>query len=89
MSNSHKFVMCIKCRFTVSVDRLVSLALRSLTSQMHGWKGASLVPRPFEEEEKEPGIHCTRMREVYGGFSSIIRRILSLPRGRTPTDKVY
>ena len=25
----------------------------------------SLVPRPFEEEEKGPGTHCTRMREVY------------------------
>ena len=23
---------------------------------------ASLVPRPFEEEEKGPGIHCVRMR---------------------------
>ena len=49
----------------------------------------SLVPRPFEEEEKGPGTHCTRMREVYGAFSSIICRILSLPRGRTCTDNVY
>ena len=32
--------------------------------------GASLVPRPFEEEEKGPGTHCTRMREVCGTFSS-------------------
>ena len=31
----------------------------------------SLIPRPFEEEEKGPGTHCMRMREVYGAFSSI------------------
>ena len=24
----------------------------------------SLVPRPFEEEEKGPGTHCLRMRHV-------------------------
>ena len=49
----------------------------------------SLLPRPFEEEEeKGPGTHCMRMREVYGAFSSIIRRILSLPRGRTCTDNI-
>ena len=49
----------------------------------------SLVPRPFEEEEKRPGIHCTRMCKVYRAFSSIVRRILSLPCSQTRTDKVY
>ena len=48
----------------------------------------SLVPGPFEEE-KGPGIHCTRMRKVYRAFSSIICQILSLPRGRTRMDNVY
>ena len=43
----------------------------------------SLVPRPFEEEEKGPGTHCTRMHEAYGAFPSIIRGILSLTHGRT------
>ena len=39
--------------------------------------------------EREPGTHCLRMRKVYGTISSIIRWTLSLPRGRTCTDKVY
>ena len=39
--------------------------------------------------EREPGTHCLRMRKVYGAISSIIRRTLSLPRGRTCRDKVY
>ena len=34
---------------------------------------------------RRKGIHCTRMREVYGASSSIIRRI----RGGTRTEKVY
>ena len=32
-------------------------------------------PDPLCGEEKGPGTHCTRMRKVYGKFSSIIRRI--------------
>ena len=46
----------------------------------------SLVPRPFEGEEKGPGTHCMRMCKVYGAFSSIIRWILSPPHGQTCTD---
>ena len=46
----------------------------------------SLVPRPFEGEEKGPGTHRMRMHKVYRAFSSIIHRILSPPHGGAHTD---
>ena len=39
--------------------------------------------------EREPGTHCLRMRKVYGAISSIIRRTLSLPRGRVHVRTRY
>ena len=42
---------------------------------------ASLVPRPFEEEEKGSGAHCLHMRGVFCIFSSKIDCKRNLPRG--------
>ena len=59
-------------------ERLVYMYVQTACTSSEASKGEgkySLIPSPFEEEEKRPGIHCTCMCEVYRAFSSIIRRI--------------
>ena len=47
------------------------LLIKRIVFVQHSLMLYSLVPRPFEEEEKGPDTHCMRMCKVYRAFSSL------------------
>ena len=68
---------------------IVRLAGNNYKSVLKQWSTkysiqiSSLVPMPFEEEEKEPGTHCLRMLRYpknLGGLDTIVNYSTSLIR---------